>query len=401
MPNYKYVAKNIKGKNVRGKMVAPDEDTLYHSLRADNLFLVEAKFTNQAGSGRSVVLKRQQLSEFCLQLSNLLNAGVVLSRALGILVDEESLKPAQRKVYGDIVLDIRQGVTLSDSMEERGTAFPPLLINMVRSAEINGNMGETLGRMAQHYEKEHRLNAKVRTAMIYPTILIVLLLAVTVFILTFLVPRFQSIFDSLEVLPWPTTVLLAMSNGFKYHWLTIIIVTALVVIVWFIVSRLEPVAIWLDKIKLSIPVIGPLLKKIYTARFARTLSSLYSSGIPVVKALGIAANTIGNKYLESLFPEMIGRVRSGESLSQTLKGAVGFQQKLVAAIAVGEETGRLDEMLITMADSLDADAEKAMERLVALMEPLLIIVMAVLVGFVMIAVILPIYQSYATIDQGY
>ncbi|MEG0590529.1 MAG: type II secretion system F family protein, partial [Lachnospiraceae bacterium] len=394
MPNYKYTAKNSAGKKVHGTREAADETALYQALKLEGTYLVtsqNADSVRQKGQGK---LKNQVLIDFCRQLGTLLGAGVTLVRALNIIAEEEGLKPAYKAVYLDLIELIRQGIPLSDAMERQGKAFPILLVSMMRSAEANGNLDQTARRMATHYEKERKLNGKVVSAMIYPMILSGLLVLVVIFILVFLVPQFQDIFDQMETLPMPTVILLGLSNGIKQHWMFILLILAVVVIGAQMLFRIPAVHLWKDHMKLRIPVIGKLLKKIYTARFARTLSSLYSSGLPIVAALQIGSTTIGNVYLESQFGGAIARVRSGEPLSKALKEIEGFQQKLSSTVLVGEETGSLDEMLDAMAESFDFEAEKALEKLVTLLEPVLIVVMGVVVGFVVVAVILPIYQSY-------
>lgn len=311
------------------------------------------------------------------------------------------MKSADKETYQNLLNAIRQGVPLSEAMEEQGKTFPVLLVSMMRSAEANGNLDQTSLRMAEHYDKEHRLNGKVRNAMIYPMILSVLLVCVIIFILSYLVPQFQDIFDTMESLPLPTVILLGMSDGIQKYWPFIILAVVVLVFGLNLLFRIPKVQWKKDQLKLKLPVIGNLLRKIYTARFARTLCSLYSSGIPIIQALQIGSSTVGNRYIEDQFDGVIDLIRRGESLSGSLMQIDGFQKKLSSSILVGEETGSLDEMLDSIADSLEFEAERALERLVTLMEPILIILMALIIGFVVVAVILPIYESYSTIDQGY
>lgn len=360
--------------------------------------MAEEKGTVKKFSGK---LKTPVVADFCRQLGTLLQAGVSLARAMNIISEEHGLKPELRELYLDIQATIRQGVPLSEALERQEGVFPVLLINMIRSGEANGTMDQTALRMADYYEKQHKLNGKVKSAMIYPKVLTTLLVFVVIFIMVYLVPQFQEIFDEMESLPIPTVILLGISDAFKNYWAAILVAVLIAWLVLHFVTQLSVIRYGLDKMKLKIPYIGGLLRKIYTARFARTLCSLYSSGIPIVLALQTSSNTIGNAYIEEQFGDIIARVRSGESLSQVLLQVDGFQKKLASSIMVGEETGNLDDMLNSIADNLDYEAERALERLVALLEPALIIVMAVIIAFVVIAVILPIYQSYATIEQGY
>lgn len=401
MPKYKYKAKDSDGKISKGIFEAADEMALYQALRADGRYLVSSKDIEEDKLKTKRKIKTSILADFCRQLGTLLKAGVSLVRALNIIANEIGVRSTDKETYQNLLNSIRQGIPLSEAMEEQGKTFPVLLVSMMRSAEANGNLDQTSLRMAEHYDKEHRLNGKVRNAMIYPVILSVLLVGVIIFILSYLVPQFQDIFDTMESLPLPTVILLGMSSGIKKYWPFIILVIAVLVFGINLLFRIPKVRWKKDQLKLRLPVIGNLLRKIYTARFARTLCSLYSSGIPIIQALQIGSSTVGNRYIEDQFERVIDEIRRGESLSASLMQIDGFQKKLSSAILVGEETGSLDEMLDSIADSLEFEAERALERLVTLMEPILIILMAFVIGFVVVAVILPIYESYSTIDQGY
>lgn len=401
MPKYKYKAKDSNGKISKGVFEAADEMALYQALRADGRYLISSKDMEESKLKSKRRMKTAVLADFSRQLGTLLKAGVSLVRSLNIISNEIGVKSADKETYQNLLNAIRQGVPLSEAMEEQGKTFPVLLVSMMRSAEANGNLDQTSLRMAEHYDKEHRLNGKVRNAMIYPMILSVLLVCVIIFILSYLVPQFQDIFDTMESMPLPTVILLGMSDGIQKYWPFIILAVVVLVFGLNLLFRIPKVQWKKDQLKLKLPVIGNLLRKIYTARFARTLCSLYSSGIPIIQALQIGSSTVGNRYIEDQFDGVIDLIRRGESLSGSLMQIDGFQKKLSSSILVGEETGSLDEMLDSIADSLEFEAERALERLVTLMEPILIILMALIIGFVVVAVILPIYESYSTIDQGY
>lgn len=399
MPKYKYKAKNEMGKIVKGTMEVADEKALYQYLKSEGKYLISAVDTEGERKSQGKI-KTKVLIDFCRQLGALLDAGVTLVRALNIIADEEGLDPRYKMIYNSILALIRQGIPLSEAMEQQGNAFPVLLISMIRSAEANGNIDQTSKRMANHYEKEQKLNGKVTSAMVYPIILSVLLVLVIIFVLTYMVPQFDDIFSTMETLPLPTVILLGISDGLKNHWIAVIIVIAVVVTMFRLLLRVPTVRLTRDMIKLKIPLVGKLLRRIYTARFARTLSSLYGSGLPIVTALQIGKSTIGNLYIESQFEAVIAKVRAGEALSASLSEIDGFIRKLASTILVGEETGSLDDMLDSTAESLDYEAEKALEKMVSLLEPLLIIIMGLVIGFVVVAVILPVYQSYSSIGQG-
>ena len=397
MPKYRYTATDAAGKTVRGVAEAADEETLYNRLRTEGKFVVEQKETTGADRGGGRPLKTGEIADFCRQLGTLLSAGVPMVRAFAIMAQEQGLDPRLKTLYDGVQADIRKGTPLSDAMEDQGAAFPELLVGMIRSAEGTGSIDRSAMRMANHYTKEHKLQQEVSNSMMYPAILAVLLVFVVIFLLSYVVPQFQTMFDAMPSLPWPTTLLLGMSSFVKHYWLGLGLGIAGAVAVARILLRLPAVRLATDKLKLHLPVIGKLQRKICTARFARTLSNLYSSGVPIVASLKSGRDTVGNTYIASQFDEVLAQVRAGSPLSEALGSVDGFERKLASAVMVGEETGKLDDMLASISDSMDYEAEMATKKMMTLLEPVMIIVMAVVVAFVIIAVILPIYQSYSTI----
>ncbi len=286
---------------------------------------------------------------------------------------------------------------LSDAMDEQGGAFPTLFVNMIRSAESGGNMDQTAANMAEYYSKEHRLNQKIKSSTTYPKILGVLIVIVVIILMGYVLPQFNSLFAQMDELPVATRILMAISDFVSNKWYLLIFFALILFIAFKIIFSIRAVKLIKDRIEIHLPVIGKLRKIIYTARFSRTLASMYSAGIPIVTCLQIAKTTVGNLYIESQFDDMIASIRSGTPLSEGIANMDAFVRKLPSSIAVGEETGALDSMLISIADQMDYDSEIAIEKLVAMIEPLMIVVMAVIVGFIMIAVIQPIYGSYQSI----
>lgn len=398
MPNYKYTAAGSNGKKVRGVMTAPDETALYQRLREEGKYLTASKeVTGKRTSGK---LKIVVVADFCRQLGTLLGAGVSLVRALSIIAAEESVKPKVRTIYEEMLRLIRQGVPLSEAMERQAPAFPELLVGMLRSAEVSGNLDHTAKRMAVHYEKEHRINSKVRSAMVYPIILAVMMVAIVVFVVGYILPQFSDLFATMGELPWMTRVVMAFSDLVTNYWYLLILGLAVLVMLIRMVLKAPAVRLAFDKRKLKLPVVGKLLRTIYTARFARTLSSLYGSGVPIMSSLSTAADTVGNQYIVSQFGESVRLLQQGGSLTDALRRIDGFENKPASSIAIGEETGNLDEMLDVTADSYDYASEQAMNRLVTLLEPCMLILMGFMVGFIMLAILLPIFGSYNAIEQS-
>ncbi|MCQ2540798.1 MAG: type II secretion system F family protein [Lachnospiraceae bacterium] len=395
MEHYRYKAQDEKGKSINGVISAVDEFDLQSKLKADGKMLISYKIESNKVTYKK--LTSNQVSEFCRNVGELLGAGVTLVRALRIISEDEAINIKQRELYAAVLKDVRAGIAFSDSMQNQGDAFPALLINMIRSAESSGNLDKISVQMASYYDKEYRLSQKVKSSMTYPKILCVMIVAVVAIIMGYVIPQFKSLFDAMDSLPITTTILLAISNFVKDRWYILIFLAFCLYMLYRVLISIPQVKYFIDKMEVKLPKIGRLRKVIYTARFARTLSSLYSAGIPITNCLQIAKNTIGNKYIESQFDDLVHAIRNGDSLSEAIDRVDGFTKKLSSSIMVGEETGAMDNMLTSIADQMEYDSEMALNRLVAYLEPVMIVVMAVIVGFIMIAVIQPIYGSYEQI----
>ena len=263
VPSYKYKARDIDGKKRKGLLEAPNEDELYNKLKLEGLYLEKAVLAD--GQRAKKKLKTKALSEFCRQLGTLLGAGVSLVRALSIISQEESLRPYEKMIYEDVLRLIRQGISLSDAMEQQNGAFPDLLINMIKAAQESGSMDKTAMRMAVHYEKDYKLNGKLKNAMIYPCILLVLIVLVVIFIVSFVIPQFSDLFSQMEELPLPTRVVLGVSDAFQYYWYFILAGVAVVVLVIKGIFSIPKVHIWKDKMKLRLPVFYQLMERILLA----------------------------------------------------------------------------------------------------------------------------------------
>ena len=399
MERYRYKAKDENGKTVSGIMQAMDEIDLHKRLKKEGKLLVSAKADEL--KVRTKRLKSNTLSEFCRNIGELIGSGVTLYRALKIMSEDEAVKQKERDLYAAINKQVLAGTSLSDAMEMQGDAFPPLLVNMFRSSESIGNLDKVAMQMASYYDKDYRLNQKVKSSMTYPKILCVMIVVVVAIIMGYVIPQFQGLFSQMDHLPIATTVLLAVSNFVKNRWYVIIIAAFFLYVFVRTVLAVPAVRLTIDKVKLHLPKIGYLNKVIYTARFARTLSSLYSSGLSIINCLQIAQTTIGNTYIEKQFEQVIADIRSGQNLSDAIDKVDGFTKKLSSTIMIGEETGTLDRMLLSVANQMEYDSEVALNRLVSYLEPVMIVVMAVVVGFIIIAVIQPIYGSYETIATSY
>ena len=399
MPRFRYTATNEKGKTVRGLLEAPSEEALYAKLRNDGLYMTDAQEAQKAHATFRP-LKTAVLADFCRNLGTLLTAGVPLVRAFRIMADERTIDVRQKALYEAILSELRKGVPLSDAMESCAPAFPTLLLAMIRSAEGTGSIDASFLRMGRYYDREHKVNQQVGNSLMYPIILSVMIVGVIAILMGFVVPQFMPMFEQMDSLPLPTVILFAVSDFVSANWVLIILVAAFLVVGGRIALAQPAVRRQWDRMQLHAPVIGKLNQKICTARFARTLSNLYSSGVPIVATLIASRDAVGNRWIISQFDEVLDKVRAGNSLSESLALVDGFEQSMSSSIAVGEETGKLDELLATISETLDFEAEVATKRLVTLLEPIMIVIMGLIVAFVVVAVILPIYQSYGTIGQS-
>jgi len=396
MSLYKYDAIALDGSKRNGKAEAAGEEQLAALLRDENLYLVTAKEIKSQTAFKK--LKTDELSDFCRQLGAMLSSGINLIRAMMILAQRD-IKPHTRVIYDSLIDELQRGSTLSESMALCGKAFPELLINMIRAGEQTGRLDVSCDKMAKQFDKDHRLNQKIKSATMYPIILVVLIIGVVLIIFTFVIPKFMDMFQDME-LPLPTRIVMGFSDFLlAYGPIALVVFIALAAVLVYVFRQPEPRKA-LDRVKLKIPKIGKLLQTIYTARFSRTLASLYVSGIPMIQALTISQSTIGNKHIEAQFREVIEHLGNGRTLSQAISTVDGFENKLKSTIMIGEESGRLEHMLESVADQFDYDSEMASARMVAMIEPVLIVVMAGVVGLVIVSVMLPIFQMYQTVGGG-
>lgn len=392
MPVYSYTAKDLSGNLIKGMLNASDPNQLMSLLQEDGAFLLKSKRIEYENSPSR--LKPMELADMARQIGNMEGAGLPLYRAIEVLLGY-SATPKLKQIYQKILRSLQKGDSLSKAIEEQGYAFPEYFINMVRVAESNGKLAKTAIELAEHYEKEHRLNTKIQGVMTYPLILLVITVLVVLLIFLVVLPNFFETFRNME-LPMITKIMIGISNGLVNNWGVVLAMTVLLGFAGYWFLRIAAVRKAIDKAKIKMPKVGILFKTIYTARFARTLSSIYAGGVPLNRAMEISKNTIGNQYVSAQFESVIRSIENGSSLSAALDGFEGFDTKLKPVIYIGEETGRLDTMLASVANSFDYEAEASTQKLVTFLEPIMIVAMALIVGSIMISVLLPILTMYET-----
>ena len=390
MPKYSVSAIDLQNNKVSEVIEARDEDDLRRLVRAKGLVLT--KFAPIVEVERGGKLKSNEVGEFSRQLASMLSSGITIVRAMEIL-KERDFPPRLLGVFEKLHKDVQLGFTLSESMRLQGQAFPELFINMYASGEASGQLDRVAEKMAVHYEKEHKLSAKAQSAMTYPIVLLVTTFIVIMLLFMFILPTLFDLLEDLD-LPLITRVMISISHFVQAHWIWIIIGILVVILVSQVLLARENIRLGFDRMKLRFPTAGKLLRTIYTARFARTLSSLYTSGIPMITALEITSTILNNKYIESQFVDTVSNVRNGDPLSKCIEKVDGFDKKLATTIMIGEETGRLDAMLESTADAFDYEAEIALDKLIQLIQPAMIVILAVIIGAVMLSVMLPIMSLY-------
>ena len=342
--------------------------------------------------------KTKDLAFNCRQLSAMLSSGLTLVKALDILSKEQENDKAKR-IWIDIYEQVQKGESFSTALEMQGDAFPPFLKSMVNAGESSGSLDVVMKRMEAHYDKENKMNNTIKGAMIYPIILLVLAVAVVIVIFTFIMPVLQPLFgDDYTKLNIIAQFLLKVSDFLKSKWYILIIVAVGLFFGIRYALKVPSVRYKFDMYKITAPKIGPLMVKIYTARFARTLSSLYSSGIPMVECLERSAAILNNSYISDKFDQVISEVKQGEPLSAAITRTEIFESMFCSIIFVGEEAGALDEILEKSADYYDEEADSAVQRLVSLLEPMMIIFLGVVIGLILAGVYPAIYDSLSGLE---
>lgn len=401
MPQFNYTAVDTAGKRLAGTLEATNKGQLIIKLKEKNLFVLDADdkadtaVRNLASTSKKVNLKA--LAIFCRQFATLINAGITAIKSLDILF-QQTLDKNLRACIGRVYESVQKGEAMSEAFHKQGVAFPELFVNMVMAGESAGNLDIILLRMADHYEKENKMKNKIKGAMIYPMVLGALTIVVVILMLTVVLPSFIGIITAGGgEIPLPTRLLLGLSGVMTKYWWLIGGIITLAVIAWRGFKRSENGHLWWDSTKMKLPVVGKSLKMIYAARFARTLSTLLASGIQMLQSLEITARIVGNQLIHDKLIAATEDIRKGTQLSVAIKKTDQFPAMIYNMISVGEESGLLDDILNKTAAFFDEESDSAISRLVALLEPLMIIIMAVVIGFIVIAIALPMFTMYGSI----
>ena len=313
-------------------------------------------------------------------------------RALNVIQDQTE-NPRLQEILGDIVSHVRDGKSFSDALAVYPKVFPPIYVSMVSSGEVGGILGGVLSRLADFSEKEEELQGKVRAAMAYPALICLVGMGTVAVLLIFVVPKLVLLFQDVgQVLPLPTQILIAVSNGVAKYWWVALLIAALGGFLGRRQSLPQGARLAIDRIKLRFPVWGSLIKKVEIARFARSLATLLSHGVPILQAMQSVYQATGNEMLKGELQKIGDQLRGGTTLSQGMRLSRIFPNLVINMVSVGEEAGSLDRSLIKIADTYEREADRAMKMMTALVEPVMILVMGSVVGFIVVSMLLPIFQ---------
>ncbi len=405
MPVYVYKARDQVGRKIKGSMQAVSEEELYDKLHKLGYLTTETTKSLPRFEFRSLLSRFQQIHAedmmlFNVQLSNLIHAGVSLLDSLYALNQQIENKKLKEVVEG-VVRSVESGESFSEALLLYPKIFSPLFINLVKAGEASGKLDMTLERYAAYCEEQAELRQKIVGAIFYPVILLVAGIAVSFFIVTVVVPQFAAIFTRVGIqLPLPTLILCRVATALKFFWHSILL---FLMVAWLGIQTYTSTSqgkFQADWLKLKFPVVGNLCRKVAISRFARTLGMLVAGGVPLLTSLEIVREVIGNEVLAQVIGKTHDAVEKGEKISESFKVSGEFPLDAIQMIRVGEETGNLDEMLNKVADFYDRWAGYTVKKLTTLIEPLLLVVMACLLGFIMASMLLPMFDMIKVLRQA-
>jgi type IV pilus assembly protein PilC len=413
MPKFRYVAMDGNGTESDGTIEADSQAKAVAAIRQRGLFPTRVSevggggarakaaskksnaLSSKVGGGKSSFftprVKPKKLMAFTRQLATLIEAGLPLLRGLRILLKQEKTKVLRDQLTG-MGEAVEGGSTFSEALAQYPKTFDNLYVNMVRAGEAGGVLEEVLTRLAEFQEKAERIKAKIKSAMVYPLVVLFAALAILTFLMIFIIPKFAEIFNDLlngEQLPPLTRFVIGLSDAVAHQWYLILGGVFGIIIISKVVKGTEQGAAVLDTVKLRTPLFGSLFRKGAIARFSRTLGTLMGSGVPVLQALTIVRDTAGNRVVANAIQEVHDAVKEGESMAVPMESCGVFPGMVVSMVDVGEETGALPEMLVRVADGYDEEVDMAVESMTSIIEPIMIIMLAFIIGTIVIAMFVP------------
>jgi len=414
MARFKFTALDSNGKEVHGEIEAANQSAALSSIRDKQYFPTKVEELSGGGGGaapsakgkssKSAMqmeikmpkflqggVKAKQLTTFTRQMSTLVNAGLPLMRSLRVLQRQEK-NPALQDALTQMAENIESGSTFAEALAAHPKIFDKLFVNMVKAGEIGGVLDVVLSRLAEFQEKAEKIKGKVKSAMTYPIVVLVMALSILMFLMIYIVPKFADIFADLmggKGMPPITQFVMNASDMMVHRFPVVVVVVVALVMIIKLLAKTEKGLYALDKFKLHAPVFGNLISKNSISRFTRTLGTLMSAGVPVLQALNIVKETVGNEVISRAVATIHDAVKEGENMAPPIASSKVFPPMVVSMVEVGEETGALPDMLMKIADSYDDDVDNAVAAMTSIIEPLLIIFLAVVVGTIVIALFMP------------
>ena len=403
MPGFSYVAVDKRGKEKRGSLEAETRERALEQLKAEGLIPVSVR--EQGALNKEIdfsigkKVKPRDLSVFCRQFVSITQAGVPMKEALQMLSEQTENKWLKRAI-SEVLLNVEKGNTLADSMRSQPDIFPPMLVNMVEAGEQSGSLEMAFSRMAVHFEKEAKLKATIKKATIYPIILVIAAIGVIAVMLLFVIPIFIDMFADLDIeMPALTMFVMNSSKWMTSHWYVVLAIIVGVVAAYKLIYKTTQGRLTIDRIKMKMPLFGKLTVKTACSQFARTMSTLLMSGISTIDALETTSKIVNNIHYTNAMLKAREEVMKGIPLSEPLEASGIFPPMVYHMTGIGEETGNVEEMLEKMADYYDEEVEMTTQSVLAAMEPLIIVFMAVVVGTLVVAVVSPIGAMYSGLDN--
>jgi type IV pilus assembly protein PilC len=431
MPRYDYVALDARGKETKGSIDVASQNEAIGRVKEMGLFptkIIEADRIQEKAAGRKAKarpaargkkggamnieikipglsgrVKPKVLTTFTRQLATLVDAGLPLLRGIRVLEKQER-NVTLKKILGELSLAIEGGSTFSEALAQHPKVFNRLFVNMVKAGELGGVLEVVLKRLAEFSEKAQKIKGKVKAALFYPVAVLIVASGILTLLMVFVVPRFKEVFAGMNMtLPTFTLIVLKISDIIKNNFLTTAGCAAGATVVFLIIINKTKLGrrLW-DKLKLKLPALGPVISKVAISRFTRTLGTLVSSGVPILQALTIVKETAGNVIVASAVSRVHESVKEGETITAPLEASRVFPPMVVSMVDVGEQTGALPEMLLKIADNYEEEVDNAVSAMTSLLEPIMIIFLAVIVGSIVIAMFLPLIKMITTMsgDSG-
>jgi type IV pilus assembly protein PilC len=430
MPRYDYTALDSRGNETKGSIEVGSQNEAIGRVKEMGLFptkITEADRVQEKSAAKKAKpaarsagkkkggalnleikipglggkVKPKILTTFTRQLATLVDAGLPLLRGLRVLEKQER-SPTLKRILGELALAIEGGSTFSEALAQHPKVFNKLFVNMVKAGELGGVLEVVLKRLAEFSEKAQKIKGKVKAALFYPVAVLIVAMGILTLLMVYVVPKFKEVFGGMNMtLPWFTSFVLAVSDIVKQHFLpTIGAVAVCVVIFLIIINKTKTGRYFWDKIKLKLPPVGPVITKVSISRFTRTLGTLVSSGVPILQALMIVKETAGNVIIANAVTKVHESVKEGETITAPLEASGVFPPMVVSMVDVGEQTGAMPEMLLKIADNYEEEVDNAVSAMTSLLEPIMIVFLAVIVGSIVIAMFLPLIKMISDLSGG-